>query len=229
MQEILNLITEPYQSYENWQIALEIFATIMGVSSVLFSMKRNIWVFPTGIISTLIYIYLLFNWGLYGDMLINFYYTTMSIYGWLVWSKSTEDQVHVDVEYMSKREWFFAGLLFLASTVLVLTIYYFRPVLSQNFDFSKIDEVGFHYQWTDYVDTCTTGIFLVGMWAMARRKIENWIFWILGDLISVPLYLYKGFAVTSLQYFIFTILAILGFVIWRNSIKEKSKGEFFKP
>lgn len=220
MQEILNFLIEPYQSYEPWKIALEVLATIMGISSVFFSMKRNIWVFPTGIISTLIYIYLLFNWGLYGDMLINFYYTTMSIYGWFVWSKNTQDQVHVEVEYMSKKEWFFAVLLFLTSAVLVLAIYYFRPVLSQNFDLTKMNEVGFHYQWTDYVDTCTTGIFLVGMWVMARRKVENWFFWILGDLISVPLYLYKGLAVTSIQYLIFTILAITGFVMWKRSMKE---------
>ncbi|MXV37497.1 nicotinamide riboside transporter PnuC [Flavobacteriaceae bacterium Ap0902] len=220
MQELLNLLTEPYESYRTWQIYLEIFATIMGISSVIFSMRRNILVFPTGIISTLIYIYLLFNWGLYGDMLINFYYSSMSIYGWFVWSRSRVDEVHVGAEYMTKKEWFYALLLFLGSAILVLTIYYFRPVLSNGFDLSKVAESGFNYIWTDYIDTCTTGIFLVGMWIMARRKVENWLFWILGDLISVPLYIVKGYAITSFQYFIFTILAIMGYMMWKKSIKS---------
>lgn len=219
MGEFVNLLTEPYKEYENWQIYLEIFATIMGVSSVIFSMKRNILVYPTGIISTLIYIYLLFNWGLYGDMLINLYYSSMSIYGWFIWSKSSDDQIHVGVEYMTKQEWFYAFLLFIGSAILVLSVYYYRPVLSNGFDMSKISESGFYYKWTDYVDTCTTGIFLVGMWVMARRKVENWLFWILGDLISVPLYIVKGYAITSFQYFIFTILAIMGYVMWKKSIK----------
>lgn len=219
MQEFIDYIIQPYQSYENWQIYLEIIATILGISSVIFSMRRNIWVYPTGIISTAIYIYLLFNWGLFGDTLINIYYTTMSIYGWIVWSKNTDDQIHVDVEYMNRKDGLLAILLFLGSVVLVLTIYYFRPVLSNGFDLSKIAESGFHYKTTDYIDTCTTGIFLIGMWTMARRKVENWIFWIVGDLISVPLYIIKGYAITSFQYFIFTILAIMGYFLWKKSLR----------
>lgn len=219
MQEFLDYIIQPYTTYENWQILLEIIAATLGIMSVLFSMKRNIWVYPTGIVSTGIYIYLLFNWGLYGDTLINIYYTAMSIYGWVIWSQNTNDQVHIDVEYMSKKDWLLGGLLFLGSVVLVLTIYYYRPVLSNGFDLSKVTESGFNYKTTDYIDTCTTGIFLVGMWTMARRKVENWLFWIVGDLISVPLYIIKGYAITSFQYFIFLILAIMGYFLWKKSMK----------
>jgi len=71
-----------------------------------------------------------------------------------------------------------------------------------------------------YVDTLTTAIFFVGMWLMARRKIENWIFWIIGDLISIPLYFYKGFTFTSLQYFGFTFIAIFGYIAWQKAIKK---------
>lgn len=221
MQDFLNYIIEPYSTYENWQIYLEIIATVLGIASVIFSMKRNIWVYPTGIISTLIYIYLAFNWGLYGDTLIYIYYTTMSIYGWFIWSGRSNDKIHVEVEYMRRKDWFLSIFLFLGSLILVLAIYYFRPVLSNGFDLSKVSEAGFYYKTTDYIDACTTGIFLIGMWLMARRKVENWAFWIVGDLISVPLYIIKGYAITSFQYLVFTVLAILGYLAWKRAVTSR--------
>ena len=69
-----------------------------------------------------------------------------------------------------------------------------------------------------YVDTVTTAIFVVGMWLMARRKIENWLFWIVGDIISIPLYLYKGLTITSFQYFVFTLIALAGYIAWKKEI-----------
>jgi len=74
--------------------------------------------------------------------------------------------------------------------------------------------------WTAYVDTLTTAVFFVGMWLMARRKIENWMFWIIGDVISIPLYFYKGFTFTSFQYLIFTIMAIFGYLAWKKSLNK---------
>jgi nicotinamide mononucleotide transporter len=75
--------------------------------------------------------------------------------------------------------------------------------------------------WVAYIDTITTGIFFVGMWLMAKRKVENWIFWILGDLISIPLYFYKGFTFTSLQYLGFTIIAIYGYISWKKLLSKE--------
>jgi nicotinamide mononucleotide transporter len=72
--------------------------------------------------------------------------------------------------------------------------------------------------WVAYVDTLTTALFFVGMWLMAKRKIENWIFWIVADIISVPLYFYKGFTFSSLQYLGFTIIAIFGFLAWKKHL-----------
>src|SRR5690606_6601564 len=96
MNEIINYLIEPYKTYETWQIWLELTATVLGIASVVFSMLRNIWVYPTGIISTAIYVYILFVFGLLGDMLINVYYTGMSIYGWILWSRNSTDHVHVE-------------------------------------------------------------------------------------------------------------------------------------
>ena len=77
--------------------------------------------------------------------------------------------------------------------------------------------------WVAYADTLTTAIFFVGMWLMARRKIENWIFWIIGDVISVPLYLYKGLTFTSLQYLGFTVIAIFGYLAWKKHLNNNLK------
>lgn len=224
MNEFILYLAEPYKTYEPWQITLEIIAVTLGIASVYFSMKRNIWVYPAGIISTAIYIYLLFNWGLYGDMLINVYYTIMSIYGWILWRQSLEaDHIHVPVLPMNKKEYGIGTILFVFSILLVLAIYYFRPVIQNGFDLNFIEDTGFYYTKFDYVDTLLTGIFLVGMWLMARRKIENWIFWIIGDLIAIGLFLEKGYAITAFQYLIFTILAIIAYFEWKKQILKPSQ------
>lgn len=224
MNEFINYLTEPYKTYEIWQIVLEVVASILGILSVFFSMKRNIWVYPTGIISTTIYIYLLFNWGLYGDMLINVYYTVMSIYGWILWYRAVEeDHIHVPVLRMNKKECWIGALLFMFSIFIVLTIYYYRPVIQNGFDLSHLREAGFHYTNIDYIDALLTAIFLVGMWLMARRKIENWIFWIIGDFIAIGLFLEKGYGITAFQYLIFTILAINAYFSWKKQLKVTLK------
>lgn len=103
--DIFNYLIDPYLSYSWQQILLESIAAIFGLLSVYFSAKKNIWVYPTGIISTTIYVYILYHFGLWGDMLINFYYTSMSIYGWIQWANSSEDHIHVEVSRATEREW----------------------------------------------------------------------------------------------------------------------------
>ena len=215
-----DLFIKPYESYTYLQIFLEALATIFGVLSVFFSIKKNIWVYPTGIVSTALYVYILFNFGLLGDMMINFYYTVMSIYGWILWSKNSEDHIHVDVSWTTKKEWLFASILFVVSLLLVTIVYYFKPAIDNNFSFENIDLGLYHLDWANWLDVFTTAIFLVGMWLMAKRRIENWIFWIIGDFICVPMMLYKGLGITSVQYLVFTGMAILGYQNWKKNFKK---------
>lgn len=223
MNEIFNFLIEPYKTYETTQILLEVIASILGIASVFFSMRRNIWVFPTGIVSTFLYIYLYFNWGLYGESLINLYYTVMSIYGWFLWSKNTEeDHVHVKVYWASKKDYQKAIGLFVFTFLFILAIYFYRPLIDSGFDFEAKHQLGFHYTVIDYIDASLTGIFLIGMWMMAKQKVDNWIFWIIGDLIMIPLLLYKGYGISSIQYLVFTILAIKGLIEWKKSAKKSS-------
>lgn len=219
---LYDLFVKPYESYDSLQIMLETAGAVFGTLSVYFSIKKNIWVYPTGIISTLIYVYILFNFGLLGDCLINVYYTVMSIYGWILWAKNSEDHIHVDVTWATRKEWLYAGILFVLSLALVTLIYYYKPYIDNKFSMEGANLGLYHLDWANWMDVFTTSIFLAGMWFMAKQRIENWIFWIIGDLICIPMMIFKGLGITSVQYLVFTIMAILGYVNWKKSFKEKS-------
>ena len=211
------LFIKPYEEYTFFQIFLETVAAFFGLLSVFFSVKRNIWVYPTGIISTTIYVYILFNFGLLGDMLINVYYSIMSIYGWISWNKSTENQI-ISVDFAKKKDWLVGLNLFVMSFIAVCGVYYFKPFIDNHFSMNGVS-LGFQQlDWANWLDIFTTSLFLIGMWFMAKRKVENWLFWIVGDLICIPMMLYKGLGITSLQYIVFTIMAVMGYQKWRKTL-----------
>lgn len=216
----IEYLIQPYQSYQTWQIGIEMIAAIFGLVSVLFSIKKKIWVYPTGIISTLLYVYILYAFGLVGDMLINVYYTVMSIYGWLLWSKNQNEYYEVSVKKATSKDWKIAAVLFVLSSIFVAFVYYYKPILEQ-WQTGVQQAVGLHHlDWANWLDVFTTSLFLVGMWFMAKRRIENWIFWIIADFISVPMYIYKGLGITAIQFVIFTYLAIRGYLEWRKALDK---------
>jgi nicotinamide mononucleotide transporter len=203
MNQIFNLLFEQYSSYAALDVVMEITAVLFGFASVWYSKQNNILVFPTGLISTSIFVYLLFKWQLLGDMMINGYYFIMSLYGWYIWTRKVDSKNVTPISVVTKKEQIIGGIIFVSTLVLVYEVYQFFKMWTN---------------WVAYVDTLTTALFFVGMWLMAKRKIENWYFWIIADIISVPLYLYKGLVFTSIQYFGFTILAIYGFLAWKKNL-----------
>lgn len=232
MNEIINFFIEPYLNASTSHILLEIIAAIFGVASVLYAKKENILVFPTGIVSTVIYVYLLSQWDLYGDLIINIYYTIMSIYGWYMWSRVIDkDQHHIPITRTNSKDKIKTFGIFLFTSIFVIVVYRHYNVMPNELDFSE----SVHYAYTNmtsgsladfrkitpYLDTFTTGIFFAGMWLMANKKLENWIFWIAGNLVSIPLYFVKGFGFTGIQYIIFLVLAILGYIEWKKHLNNK--------
>lgn len=204
---MIDFLFSQYKNYPYYEIALELTAILFGLLSVWFAKKNNILVFPTGIINTAIYVFLLWKWSLLGDMMINFYYVIMSIYGWYIWTRKKDKVDEFPISKITSFEIKKGILLFLASITLVVSVYIF---------FEKFTH------WTSYIDTFVTGIFFVGMWLMARRKIENWILWIIGDIISIPMYFAKGYTFTSIQYVFFTIIAIYGYLEWKKILQQKT-------
>lgn len=200
MMDFLDQLFYQYSQYSNTDISLEIIAVFFGFLSVWFSKNNNILVFPTGMINTSIFVYLLLKWSLLGDMIINAYYFIMSIYGWYFWLKGTNNTV-TPISKVSNKDIRIVILLFISSSVFVSLVYTF---------FDKWETI------VSYIDILTTAIFFAAMWLMAKRKVESWIFWIVGNIISIPLYLHKGLAFTSIQYFIFTVIAIAGYIKWKE-------------
>ena len=190
------------------QIVLEFIAFVFGILSVWYAKKENILVYPTGLIATIITTYLLFTIGYLGDMMINGYFSIMSIYGWYKWTKKTNEVDTLIISRTNNKEKIIGIVLFFVTIFVVFGIYNF-------FDYEiKKDS---------YIDIFVSGIFFTGMWFMALKKIENWTLWIIGDIIVVPLYGYRGLGMLSLQYLIFTILAISAYIEWRKILNNKSQ------
>ncbi len=196
-----------YKNYPTHEIILELTAVFFGLWSVWCAKKNNILVFPTGLVSTLIYAYLLWKWNLLGDSMINVYYFIMSIYGWYHWTRKKGNEVEFPISTITAYEKKLSIFIFTLTIIFVIIVYRF---------FNKFTS------WYSYVDTFVTGIFFVGMWLMSKRKIENWLFWIIGDVISIPLYFFKGYTFTSLQYIVFTIVAVYGYREWKKTIPHKT-------
>ncbi|MGB5227580.1 MAG: nicotinamide riboside transporter PnuC [Eudoraea sp.] len=205
MSQIFDWIFAQYQDTPAFLIILEMIGVVFGFLSVWYAKRENILVFPTGIINTGIFVYILWVYGLLGDMLINGYYFSMSIIGWYLWTRKVDADHFIPITKMNRKEKNWSIFLFIGAVVFVLLVYTL---------FDKFNS------WTAYVDTLTTAIFFVGMWLMAKKKIENWIYWIIGDVITVPLYLYKGLIFTSLQYLLFTIIAFYGYMAWKKNLNK---------
>ena len=205
MNQIFDFLFSQYSSYSPSFIYLELFAVIMNITSVVYAKRNNILVYPTGLIGTGIFVYILLNFSLLGDTIINAYFFSMSIYGWYFWSRKKDEVFINQVSTISRNEIKYLFILAISSLIFIYFVYDY---------FDKWNN------WTAYVDNITTAIFFVAMWLMARRKIESWIFWIIGDLITVPLYFYKGLTISSIQYIIFLILAVLGYISWKKILDK---------
>lgn len=208
MDKIIDFFITPYLEATVFQILLELAAVIFGIASVWFAKKEDIKVYPIGIISTAIYVYICYEFTLYGDLIINVYYTFMSIYGWYVWSKIVKGN-HIKITKATGQDWLKACGIFLSTALFVILVYLY---------FDRFDRI------TDYFDTFTTGIFFAAMWLMANKKIEHWLLWIAGNIISIPLYFIKGLGFSGIQFSLFLVLAILGFKEWKVYLNRRNQG-----
>lgn len=195
-----------YRETSWFNIGLESIVFIFGILSVWYAGKENIKVYPTGLIATIITVYLLYLAGYLGDMILNGYYSCMSIYGWYNWSKRKgEDQV-VRISRTNTKEKGIGVLVFLFTIAIVYVVYRLTdtPIEPEN-----------------YVDIFTSGVFFLGMYYMALKKIENWTMWLIGNVISVPLYAYRGLGILAIQFIIFTVLVIQAYRAWYKILDEQ--------
>lgn len=185
----------------------ESIAVFSGIASVWLSKKENIWLYPIGLINTILYIHLSLEGHLIGEASVNLYYTIVSIWGWVLWARRDQRRQHVlHITFSTGREWlqqigfflFFYVALFLSLTYLKR---YFPGAIPP-------------------ADAFASATAYTGMWLMARKKVESWYWWIATDIASVPLYFVKGYAFTSVYYFILTLLAFSGLVEWQQRARR---------
>jgi nicotinamide mononucleotide transporter len=190
--------------------AIEFVAVIAGIVSVIYSRKENILVYPTGLINTTLFIYLSIKGQLFGEASVNFYYTVMSIYGWWNWSRrDNTDHLVVHITPSTRKEliqqFVFFDICFLVILGILLWIRHaFAP-----------DAI-------PWADALASAAAFTGMWLMARKKIESWYWWILTNIVSIPLWFVKGYVFTSVQFMVLLVLAVAGLIEWRRRYKSQS-------
>ena len=205
MSHIFDWLFAQYEGVPNHIVVLELISVVFALLSVVYSKRENILVFPTGIIGTGIAVYILWIYGLLGDMFINAYYFIMSFVGWYEWTRKVDEDHYIPVTLTTSKEKQWSVLLFIGTIVFVALVYSFTDRFNS---------------WTAYTDIFTTAIFFVGMWLMAKKKLENWVYWIVGDVITVPLYLYKGLIFSAILYFVLTIIAVFGYLAWKKRLNK---------
>jgi nicotinamide mononucleotide transporter len=205
MSPIFDFFLDPYRGRDLYLIILEGIAFIFGIASVVYAKKENILVYPTGLIATVITVYIFLIDKLFGDMMMNIYYSAMSIYGWWNWARVKDSEKVVQISRTNRKEKIIGLGFFLITIAVTYSVY-------------KIS--GTEITLSNYVDIFTSGVFFTAMWYMANKKLENWTLWILADIITVPLYSFRGWGMLSLQYLIFTVLAVQGYIAWKQSLSK---------
>ena len=206
MGEVYDFFLSSYSDYSKVDIVLEFLAFWFGIISVVFAKKQNILVYPTGIICTIITMYLMYKVSLLGHILVNLLYTIISFFGWWNWSRRENNDLVVKVSKFTSNDLTKSLLIFF---FIVFVAYFAHDFFATNFE-GQIKEL----------DILTSGIFVTAMWLMANKKLENWILWIIGNVITIPLYLSSDKIILSIQYIIFTILAVQAYIEWKKSLSK---------
>ena len=206
MGEVYDFFLSSYSNHSRIDIVLEFLAFWFGIISVVFAKKQNILVYPTGIICTVITMYLMYKVSLLGHILVNLLYTIISFFGWWNWSRRENNDLVVKVSKFTSNDLSKSLLIFF---FIVFVAYFAHDFFATNFE-GQIKEL----------DILTSGIFVTAMWLMANKKLENWILWIIGNVITIPLYLSSDKIILSIQYVIFTILAIQAYIEWKKSLSK---------
>ncbi|MCB9063789.1 MAG: nicotinamide mononucleotide transporter [Chitinophagales bacterium] len=178
---------------------LEAVAVVFGVVSVVLANRNNMLLYPTGIISTALYVYIMMSVGLYAETLLNGYYLIMSVYGWLRWSNNKENMNATAITQNNAKDWMVtAGIVVGGYVLLYMVLRYYTdstvPVL----------------------DAIVTSFAWAGMWLLAKHKIENWILLNISNAIAIPLLIYKGIPLTAVLTLILFVVAVFGYFRWRK-------------
>lgn len=188
----------------------ELLGAILGILYVFLSIRQNIYTWPTGILTSLLYIFVFFRSGIYAAMSLQVYYVIISIYGWYYWLKGKNNKIEskVPVKHVNKQLWFKIGLIFL----IIYTIIFF--ILSKYSDSN-----------VPVLDSITTSLSIIATWMLARKYLENWIIWIIADILSAGLYFLKNLWPTIILFVVYTVMAFAGYFEWKKDLNTEFEKE----
>lgn len=200
----------------NWlaQNYIEILGAITGLIYLYFSVNKLIWLWPFGIITSLLYTWVFYQSRLYADMSLQVYYFFISIYGWYFWlrgSGSDRDTENGKDEGLPVRKVRLKVLYWLLLVIIVLTV--ISGYFLKNYAGSSLP----------YWDAFTTSASIVATWMLARKLLENWLFWIVIDLVSMGMYIFKGLYPTAVLFLVYSLIAILGYLNWKKDWKPSTE------
>ena len=188
---------------------LEISAVITGIISVWLTKKENVVLYPVGIISVLLWIYLCWVEKLFGQSVINFFFFIMNVFGWMNWSaKNDFNESKVVIKNNSLNENLL--VLYISAILSIIILLVLIPLQDTN---SLLLFV--------VVEAIITALNFVAMWLMAWKRIEHWILWIIGDLMCIPLFVYKEYPLAVVQFVFFIIIAYLGYKEWKVKLETQ--------
>jgi nicotinamide mononucleotide transporter len=178
----------------------ELFGTLSGIAAVWLTIRKKIWCFPAGLVNVGLYGILFFSEKLYADALLQVFYILLLAYGWIQWKKSSV-QNEFNITPIKNRSWIVMILICVLSTFIIGTV--LKTVTDASLP---------------YLDSFLASMSLIAQWMVAKKKIENWIVWIVADIIYVGMYLFKDLHLTAALYFVFILLAIKGYNEWKKKI-----------
>jgi len=185
---------------------LELIAVITGVVGVWYAKKENILVYPIGIISVLIWVYLCWIGEMYGQSLVNFSFFIINIFGWYNWSRKNDDQSNaVEIQFNNYLQ---NVIVIIITLLLWVLLYYFLLKY-------KADDEAVIYV---FLEALITAMNFVAMFLLAWKRIENWIYWIIADIMCIPLFIHKDYLIGVFQFSFFIVIAFLGYIEWKKQI-----------
>jgi nicotinamide mononucleotide transporter len=184
---------------------LEWTATVAGFICVYLLIKRSIWSFAFGLLQVSIYAWIFYEVKLYSDMLLHLFYIGFQFYGWFIWRQAQDEGGHVRVLWGTPKEYLLWVIAAVVSTYLV------------GFMMTQYTDASLPY--ADAFTTCTS---LVAQWLLSRKKLFNWAFWIVVDVVAIWVYWQKQLYPTSALYLCFLFMAIVGQWQWHRAWQKAS-------
>jgi nicotinamide mononucleotide transporter len=188
---------------------IEIFAAITGLLYIYFAIKRKIWLWPLGLITSALYVYVFFMTRFYADMGLNLYYVVISVYGWYYWlyGNKSHDKNSLKISALTRRQ----GVILAIITICIyFVLVYILKMLPGLLEVETSELL--------YWDAFTTAASIIAMWMLARKIIQHWLIWIVVDSVSLGLYLYKGMYPTVILFFVYTVFAVIGYLLWKKNL-----------